>query len=463
MKGYRIFAPLVDLFKRSEVYNKSDKIIFNGENNDYAEKVELFIENSITASSSSNVFKRFLIGLGDQNLKDFAPNKYQKFDEFLDKIAEDYKDHRGFAILVKYNPLGEKKEFHNVPFTDIRIERVDSQNKPTRYIKCRDWNNISEVKEAEAFPYFAFNDTPDIVQEQIKSVGFNKYKGQIFYWHGSKSKYHYPIAFIHSVMNDADTEHRIQIHRNKRIRGGMLNKKIIVTPPSIPEQLNAPDHTLTELDLALKRDCLNKKTEMDELLSKFVSAENNEGLLHLEMQYDGDDLDKMFKVIDFKAESEDGFFKENEDRIKRNIRACYFNIPPILIDSDNSFFGSSGEAIEQLKDFYEQNVKPERIKFERALSKCLSIEVKLTPLIGTVDIATNTNGQQPIKRVENEAAANLRGSVGGVQGILAIQQSVNAGTTSYESALATLIEIYDFTEEKAKKILGEKNEFNNSN
>ena len=63
--------------------------------------------------------------------------------------------------------------------------------------------------------------------------------------------------------------------------------------------------------------------------------------------------------------------------------------------------------------------------------------------------------ESPVAQTENEIAqANLRGSVGGVQGILAIQQSVTAGTTSISSALATLIEIYGFDKETAKRILG---------
>ncbi len=53
-----------------------------------------------------------------------------------------------------------------------------------------------------------------------------------------------------------------------------------------------------------------------------------------------------------------------------------------------------------------------------------------------------------------EAQANLRGSVGGVQGILQIQASVASGVTSIDSAIATMVEIYGFGEETAKKILG---------
>ena len=52
------------------------------------------------------------------------------------------------------------------------------------------------------------------------------------------------------------------------------------------------------------------------------------------------------------------------------------------------------------------------------------------------------------------AQANLRGSVGGVQGILAIQQGVASGITSVNSAVTTLIEIYGFDNSTARRILG---------
>jgi len=54
-----------------------------------------------------------------------------------------------------------------------------------------------------------------------------------------------------------------------------------------------------------------------------------------------------------------------------------------------------------------------------------------------------------------QAQANLRGSVGGVQGVLAVQASVSAGTTTYEAALSILTIIYGFTDEQARQILGQ--------
>ncbi len=56
--------------------------------------------------------------------------------------------------------------------------------------------------------------------------------------------------------------------------------------------------------------------------------------------------------------------------------------------------------------------------------------------------------------VESEAKAQLRGSIGGVQGILALQTSVSQGTTAYEAAIAMLMIVYGYEEPNAKLILG---------
>lgn len=56
--------------------------------------------------------------------------------------------------------------------------------------------------------------------------------------------------------------------------------------------------------------------------------------------------------------------------------------------------------------------------------------------------------------IEAESKAKLKGTVGGVQGILAIQDSVSKGITDYNSAVALLFEIYGFDDKTARKLLG---------
>ena len=53
-----------------------------------------------------------------------------------------------------------------------------------------------------------------------------------------------------------------------------------------------------------------------------------------------------------------------------------------------------------------------------------------------------------------DAQATLKGTVGGVQGILEIQKSVAEGITDRDAAIALLIEIYGFTEEQAINVVG---------
>lgn len=76
-----------------------------------------------------------------------------------------------------------------------------------------------------------------------------------------------------------------------------------------------------------------------------------------------------------------------------------------------------------------------------------------TPVEGVAGSDINT----PVD-IEAEAKARLKGIVGGVQGILAIQQGVSSGTTTRAAGIATLVEIYGFSEDQAARILGDPTE-----
>lgn len=83
-------------------------------------------------------------------------------------------------------------------------------------------------------------------------------------------------------------------------------------------------------------------------------------------------------------------------------------------------------------------------------NKFLGTEFEIEP---PKDIAEENKSPETLA-----AQAALRGSVGGVQGILAVQASVSAGTTTYEAALQILTIIYGFTEEQAIGLLGKPEE-----
>ena len=53
-----------------------------------------------------------------------------------------------------------------------------------------------------------------------------------------------------------------------------------------------------------------------------------------------------------------------------------------------------------------------------------------------------------------KAQATLKGSVGGVQSILSIQEKVSTGITQYDAGVKMLEEIFGFDNETAKAVLG---------
>ena len=95
------------------------------------------------------------------------------------------------------------------------------------------------------------------------------------------------------------------------------------------------------------------------------------------------------------------------------------------------------------------------------LKENYDISSELTNILLVENTTTSSNGdgsdlESTPEAVDQNAIAqaNLRGSVGGVQGILAIQQGVSSGITSVSSAVTTLVEIYGFDESTAKRVLG---------
>lgn len=90
-----------------------------------------------------------------------------------------------------------------------------------------------------------------------------------------------------------------------------------------------------------------------------------------------------------------------------------------------------------------------------------AIEAKMQPIFAqyipkqVVEINGTFGEDAELARQQAEAQANLKGTVGGVQGILQIQQSVSQGITQREAAIALLGTIYGFDRVKAEEILGQ--------
>jgi hypothetical protein len=93
------------------------------------------------------------------------------------------------------------------------------------------------------------------------------------------------------------------------------------------------------------------------------------------------------------------------------------------------------------------------------------LDKRMVPIIQSyipktlIDVNSDSNqtGIQDgeLARQRAEAQANLKGTVGGVQGILQIQQSVAQGITQKDAAIELLETIYGFDKETAQRLVGD--------
>lgn len=100
-------------------------------------------------------------------------------------------------------------------------------------------------------------------------------------------------------------------------------------------------------------------------------------------------------------------------------------------------------------EFLEQSLSELFLQLDNALKPVVDSYIPKT-IIDVSGFGADTE----LQRQQSEAQANLKGSVGGVQGILQIQESVAQGLTQRSAAIALLREIYGLEGEKADQILG---------
>ncbi len=125
-----------------------------------------------------------------------------------------------------------------------------------------------------------------------------------------------------------------------------------------------------------------------------------------------------------------------------------------------------------ISKFEDENTDITRFGINLEYSKRLAIIEKTiylynTNLIELKNVRNNPNKDddkgEVITQEQLEAQSRLKGTVGGVEGVLKIQESVSFGTTSRDSAITTLIEFYGISEEKAKSLLGSVGSETNNN
>ncbi len=402
MQAKFVSAKLIELVKRLVKYDKTLGIYTNGYDNNYAERVERIINNSATAKPATKLFRKYIVGKGfGDALNKLIVNKEHNISlhKFLFNLVNSYAYQNGVFIHVNYNLNYKITSLKVLPYKHCLVGKKDDKEWSGKILVYDNWlGENGKVDKKKINVIDAYNPNPKVIQSQIDNVGsIESYKGQVFFYNPEDTIY--PLAHIDNVLNDADSEYRVGQFKNTSLLKGFFGKKIVVTPPMVDGDLRKPLSELSEREQEEKRLAESERTNFRKQMETFVGSDNVDGMLHLEMEFEGDDIDKVMKFINVDTNINDKLFAHTETSVGNNI-AKSLGVPSILIDStDKSIFGNSGALLQAAKEFFQEQREEDVENIENEILNPLlsnfqdftmpSTGIKITPLVTKKQDATN--------------------------------------------------------------------------
>lgn len=451
-------SKLVEAYKEEskENFNKKLGVIFNGEDNLKPLIVENLIDSSPTAFQCAWLYESFIGGggfevdLSEINLSEDEFDKQNPNDLLFD-ISEVLARHQGVFIQVNYNANFQKDSFQIIPYTLCRVGKKDSEQFSGKVVVSHlGWGRF--VKKDQMDIIDVYNPRPKVIQAQVEaSGGWEFYKGQILFFRLSK-KHTYPQSLIETAYAFADVENQLGLYYNSTVKGCFEDTTYI-------------RHRKFE----------NQSDENNfyENVKSLSGLENSSRKLIIEDEWDDEGKSVgNFKFDTIKNDVKSDKYEHFETSSANYIRKAFKNIPPQLVNYIAGKLGNtSGEDLIKAQSIYNSLISKDQEKVEMLFNELFrnyKIEINVSnnwtikqyKLLddGTVDY----KGINPVPKTNEDldaeairtAQATLRGSAGGVTSILAIQTSVSMKTTTFDSGVAMLINIFGYSDEVARRILG---------
>lgn len=366
---------LVDIAKRLIKWDKRQDIYKNGYDNQYPERTDRLVNNSVTAKTATNIMTQYLIGKGFGDSDQIKVNKDQNLIEFAEEVAYNITKYRGVFIHVNYNLNYTFSDFKVLPFSSCRIGKKDDKKHNSKILIKEDWNDDKE----KANVIDVFNPIKEVVKAQINAnkgsseqEKIEKYKGQVWFY-SLDPQYYYPLSRIDAVMNDCDSEAQSALYKNQLLRKGFFGRTLVVTRPLIDTDIEETIYDKNGLPI-LNPEYRKARSEADttkKMIEDFIGAENAGGAMLVEMEFAGDKLEEAILVKNIESNIEPDLFANLEESLRANILIAHNNLPIDLIKLSGGL-SNSGEKVLQDKKTYWENTDKERTILELVINKLLS-------------------------------------------------------------------------------------------
>ena len=389
---------ITDIFKRKTTLEKKNNIYNNGEDNAYPEAIDRLINNSVTAKTASNLMIGSLLqkGFGAHDNIIVNKNKQLTFYNFADDIANSKVKQRGTFIWIGWDANYKISDVEVLPFQNCRLSKQDSEQYSAKVLYSKEW---SESKQNDLVEFDVYNPSPDVIESQVKKAdGWSKYKGQVLYINDD-NEYIYPLSRIEAVQNDCDNEAQASLYKNALLRKGFFGKTLVITRPLTDNDLpkvvvNAEGETIPN------KEYYEQETERENFkktIKDFVGAENAGGALHIELDFEHENLENAILFKNIESKLDDKLFEYTESSTRKNILIAFNNLPNGLVEQSEGIFSNSGEAIKEMRKQFDSNCEKERSQFVDLLNDLWRKMAKYdgTPIVLTLnnyaDVTTEVN------------------------------------------------------------------------
>ena len=399
--------------------------------NAYPQRMLELVASSPTAKDCWNKRAKFIAGNGFEQAdlgKQMINTKGLTLAKLLKAIATDKALFTGFGIHVNYNANYKITSVNYIKFEDIRMGDTDCQDTDGKYALYSDWGrktwkNIMRSKITFLDKYNS--ETAVIKQQVIDAGGWDKYKGQLYYFNPEVDDY--PLIEADSVWEDFETEAGIKIFNNREVTTGFLPSTMLF----MQSRREEADNSRPDSD---EQHYYNMPSQLERDLGTFQGAKSAQKIIVIE--YDEENSKPEFQP--YSIQNNDKLFESTERSVEARIIKG-FSIPKELINSEKaSGLSNGGEKKEAIREFND-NTAPDRLEVSEIFAE----------IFGNFYTAINTSGNWNIQPVSPTVADDIAGIKAGA--------SINQLLLSVipaENKIATLVYAYGFKQDEAEAMVG---------
>jgi len=395
--------------------------------NAYPQRMLELVASSPTAKDCWTKRAKFIGGNGFEQSdlgKQVVNTKGLTLAKLLKAVATDKALFTGFGIHVNYNANFKVASVNYVRFEDIRLGDTDSPETADKYALYSDWGRKTwkNITRSRITFLDKYNPDPAAIKQQVTDAGgWEKYKGQLYYFNPEVDDY--PLIEADSVWEDFETEAGIKIFNNREVTTGFLPSTMLF----MQSRREEADNSRPDSD---EQHYYNTPSQLERDLGTFQGAKSAQKIIVIE--YEDENSKPEFQP--YSIQNNDKLFETTERSVEARIIKG-FSVPKELINSDKSSgLSNGGEKKEAIREFND-NTAPDRQKLSETFAE----------IFGNFYTNINPSGNWNITPVPTVISDDITGIKAGAS----INQLLLSAIPA-QNKIATLVYAYGFKQEEAE-------------